>query len=146
MKYTCEIDISLSRARMIELFDDPNNLQKWLIGLERFSHISGEKGYPGAKSEFVVKAGNRRVEMIETIEKRDLPSEFTAVYAAKGVWNRTENFFKVNGDGTTRWTQTNEFRCDGLMMKLMMKLMPGAFRKETMKQMESFKAFAEAEG
>ena len=146
MIYTCEIDVNHTRERMIELFDNPDNLPKWLIGLERFTHISGEKGFPGAKSEFVVTAGNRTVEMIETIETRDLPEEFTAIYEAKGVWNRTENFFHVNDDGSTKWIQTNEFRCDGLMMKLMMKLMPGAFRKETMKQMESFKAFAEAEG
>lgn len=146
MKYTCEIDINLGRTRTIELFDDPDNLPKWLIGLEHFAHVSGEKGQPGAKSELVVKSGNRRVEMIETIEKRDLTRAFTAVYTTKGMWNRTENVLTDNGDGTTRWTQTNEFRCDGWMMKLVMKLMPGAFRKETLKQMASFKAFAEAEG
>ena len=143
MKYTCDIDIALDREQVIALFDDPDNLPKWLIGLESFIHMSGERGHPGAKSRIVVLAGKRRVEMIETIETRDLPDEFTGVYTTKGVWNRTENFFTINQDGSTKWTQTNEFRCDGLMMKLMMRLMPGAFRKETMKQMESFKAFAE---
>jgi len=54
-----------------------------------------------------------------------------------------ESVTTINQDGSTKWTQANEFRCEGLMMRLMMRLMPGAFRKETMKQMESFKAFAE---
>ena len=144
MKYSCEIDLDLGRERVIALFDDPDNLPKWLLGLESFRHISGEKGYPGAESEIVVRAGNRVVTMIETIETRDLPDEFTGVYTTKGVWNRTENFFSVNDDGSTRWTQVNEFRCDGLLMKLMTRFMPGAFRKETMRQMESFKHFAEA--
>ena len=146
MKYSCKVDIKLPRDRIIELFDDPENLPKWLIGLESFTHKSGEPGFPGAQSDIVVWGGNRRVEMVETIETRDLPHEFTAIYTTKGVWNRTENFFTANDDGTTTWEQINEFRCEGLMMKLMTRIMPGMFRKETMKQMDSFKTFAEAQG
>lgn len=142
MKYTCEIDMDLPRDRIIELFDDQDNLKHWLIGLERFTHKSGTPGHPGAQSDIVILSGKRRVDMVETIETRDLPNEFTAHYTTDGVWNRTENFFHVNPDGSTKWVQINEFRADGLMMKLMMRLMPGMFRKETLKHMISFKNFA----
>ena len=144
MKYTCEIDVDLPRDRVIGLFDEQENLKHWLIGLESFTHKSGTPGHPGAQSDIVVTSGNRRVQMVETIETRNLPNEFTAHYTTDGMWNRTENFFHVNADGSTRWEQVNEFRADGLFMKFMMGLMPGMFRKETMKQMVSFKSFAES--
>ena len=144
MKYTCEIDVDLPRDRVIGLFDEQENLKHWLIGLESFTHKSGTPGHPGAQSDIVVTSGNRRVQMVETIETRNVPNEFTAHYTTDGMWNRTENFFHVNADGSTRWEQVNEFRADGLFMKFMMGLMPGMFRKETMKQMVSFKSFAES--
>ena len=53
MKYTREVVIDLPRDRVIELFDDADNLPKWQEGLQRFEHVSGEPGQPGAKSRLV---------------------------------------------------------------------------------------------
>ena len=44
MKYTREIVIELPRDRVIELFDDADNLSKWQEGLQSFEHVSGEPG------------------------------------------------------------------------------------------------------
>ncbi len=49
MKYTCELIVNLPRQRMIELFDNPDNMHKWQPGLVSFEHLSGESGQPGAK-------------------------------------------------------------------------------------------------
>lgn len=49
MKYESELVIDLPRERVIELFDNPDNLPKWQEGLQSFEHISGEVGQPGAK-------------------------------------------------------------------------------------------------
>ena len=53
MKYTCQIVIDLPRRRVVELFDDPANLPKWMTGLQSFEHVSGEPGRPGAKSRLL---------------------------------------------------------------------------------------------
>jgi hypothetical protein len=43
-EYTVEIEIALPRHRVIELFDNPNNLVRWQTGLQSVEHISGEPG------------------------------------------------------------------------------------------------------
>ena len=146
MQYTCEIEIALPRPRVIELFDDPDNLKHWQEGLQSFTHKSGTPGEPGAVSEIVFQLGKRRMEMLETIETRNLPDEFTAIYTTKGVWNRLTNHFTETTDGRTHWRQTNEFRPEGIMMRLMTTFMPGMFRKQSLAFMEAFKRFAEAQG
>jgi len=142
VEYTCEIEIDLPQARVIELFDDADNLKEWQEGLVSFTHRSGEAGQPGAVSDLVFQMGKRKIEMVETIERRNLPEEFTAIFTAKGVWNRNANFFEARGDKTI-WLQKNEFRCTGIMMRLMTVLMPGMFKKQSLKYMVAFKAFAE---
>ena len=144
MKYTIEIDIEKPIDKTIELFDNEDNLKEWMIGLESFEHISGEKGQPGAKSKIVFQNGKRRTEMIETITVRNLPEEFSAKYEANGVLNIQKNSFIKIGENTTRWVSNAEFISSNFMMKLMMFLMPGAFKKQSMKFAESFKKFAES--
>jgi hypothetical protein len=142
MKYKSEIDINLPIARVIELFDNPDNLKKWMKGLQSFEYISGTPGQPGAKSKLKFKIGKREIEMIETITVRNLPDEFTGTYEAKGVFNIVKNYFVDLGNGKTKYMNENEFRFKGVM-KFFALMMPGAFKKETLKQLTNFKNFAE---
>ena len=63
-------------------------------------------------------------------------------YDTKGVHNIQKNYFKDEGD-KTRWVSETEFQFSGFGMKLMGFLMPGAFKKQSFKYMQDFKAFAE---
>lgn len=143
MKYTCEILIDLPREKVIELFDNPDNLGKWQPELQSFEHISGEPGEVGAKSRLLYKMGKRNVEMIETIHVRDLPDQFDGSYEANGVYNIVKNRFEVVDENTTRWITEQEFQFRG-MMKLMAWLMPGMFKKQSMLYLRRFKEFAES--
>ena len=145
MKYTTEIEINLPRERVIELFDNPDNLSKWQHELRSFEHLSGEPGQPGAKSKLIYKMGKREVEMIETVTKRELPDHFDGTYEANGVYNMQKNRFIDTGKGTTLWISESEFRFSGFM-KVMAFFMKGAFKKQTQKFMQQFKEFAESEG
>jgi len=142
MKYSHQIEISLPREKVIELFDNPDNMKHWQPGLISFEHISGDQGRPGAKMLLNYKMGKREIKMIETILIRKLPDEFTGTYEAKGVWNRVKNTFTEPSDGTTIWVSENEFKFKGFM-KLMAALMPGTFKKQSYKYLEYFKEFAE---
>ncbi len=145
MKYSVEKTINLPRARVIELFDDAGNMFKWQKGLQSFETISGEPGQPGAKARMVYDMNGRKVEMIETIEKRNLPDEFTGTYEASGVWNSVGNFFSEEGPDKTRWKIETEFRFNGLM-RVISFFMRGSFPKQTEQMMQDFKVFAENEG
>lgn len=144
MKYSITTTIDLPRHKVIELFDNPDNLPKWQPELQSFDHFSGEPGKPGAKSKLKYKMGKREVEMIETITVRNLPEEFSGTYEAKGVLNIQKNYFKEVGENQTEWISETEFKLSGFM-KVMAWFMPGAFKKQSQKYLDQFKAFAESE-
>lgn len=144
MKYSQEIVINKPINEVIALFDNPDNMSKWMEGLQSFEHISGAPGQPGAKSKLKFKMGNKEIEMIETIVVRDLPTEFSGTYEAKGVFNVVKNRFEKLSDTKTKYITENEFRFNGFM-KIMGLLMPKAFKKQSLKYMKDFKNFVESQ-
>ena len=142
MRYTSEITINRPVDVVTRLFDDPKNLYAWMDGLQSFELLSGEQGQPGAKAKLVYQMGKRRVEMIETITERNLPDIFAGTYDADGVHNIVVNKFIALPDGNTRYITENEFQFKGFM-RIIAFLMPGAFKKQSYKYLEQFKAFVE---
>ncbi|MEL6674594.1 MAG: SRPBCC family protein [Bacteroidota bacterium] len=144
MKYVHSIEIDQPLDKVIELFDNPDNMAKWQPGFISFTHLSGTPGQPGAQSRIHYKMGKRKVDMIETILTRDLPREFSGTYETPGVRNFINNTFEVLDKNRTRWTSENEVRFSGLM-KIFGFFMRGAFPKQSYQFMENFKEFAESE-
>ncbi len=145
MKYTTDIEIDLPVQRVVELFDNPENLKQWMEGLQSFEHLSGTPGQPGAKSRLRFKMGSREVEMVETITVRNLPQEFSGTYEAKGVVNKSTHRFIPLGDKKTKYVSEQEFDLAGIM-KFVAMAMPGAFKKQSLKYQQAFKRFAESQG
>jgi len=143
MKYTLEITINQPLDKVIELFDNPDNLKHWQPGFVSHEHLSGEPGQPGAKAKMIFNHNGRKMEMIETITSRNLPGEFSGTYETNGVVNTQINHFEEIDSSTTLWSSTSEFKAGGFMMKLMMFFMPGAFKKQSQAFMDHFKAYAE---
>lgn len=145
MNYTVEIEIDKPLDEVIKLFDNTKNMFKWMEGLQSFEPVSGTPGELGAKSELKFDMNGRKIDMIETITKRNLPDEFAATYEAEGVFNIVSNKFISEGMDTTRWISENEFQFTSLPMKIFGFFMPGMFRKQSLKYLENFKKFAESE-
>ena len=144
MYYSIEIIIDLSRDRVIELFDSSDNLFKWQPNLISFDLIAGDSGQEGAKSRLKYKMGRRKIEMIETITLRNLPDRFEGTYVANGVWNKISNRFIEINSNQTKWISENEFEFYGFI-KWLAFFIPGMFKKQSMKYLKQFKAFAEEE-
>jgi carbon monoxide dehydrogenase subunit G len=142
MKYTSEIEINQPIDKVITAFDNPDNMKKWMEGLQSFEHISGTPGQVGAKSRLKFKMGKREMEMIETITVKDLPREFSGTYEMNGVFNSVKNKFVALSDNRTKHISEQEFQFKGFM-KLFGLLMPGMFKKQSMKYLRDFKNFAE---
>jgi len=145
MKFTCEIEIGLPVSRVVELFDNIDNLKLWQPGFVSFEPLSGTPGEAGAKARLKYVMGKREIEMIETITVKDLPREFSGTYEAKGVWNEVKNYFIPLDEHRTLYKTENDFRFSGFM-KIIGFLMPVAFKKESMKYLVQFKDFAEKAG
>ena len=144
MKYSTEIEINKPIDKVIELFDDPKNYHRWMAGLQSFELISGTQGQPGAKTRMYFKMGKREMEMTETVIKRNFPDEYQVSYEAKGGFNIVTNRFQKLDENRCKFINDQEFRFNNLMMKLFAFLMPGAFKKQSMKYLRDFKAFAES--
>lgn len=86
--------------------------------------------------------GKREIEMTETITVRNLPDEFSGTYEAAGVFNIVKNKFEKISENKTKYFTENEFQFKGFM-KIMAWIIPGAFKKQSMKYLKSFKQFAE---
>ena len=143
MKYELEVEISQPRPKVIVLFDSTENLKEWQSNLESFEHISGKPGEVGAVSHLVFLMGKRKMEMDETITCKNLPDACAMTYEAPGMWNLVENFFIVKNENTTIYKSVQTFKGTTFMMKAMLFLMPGMFKKESLKYMNNFKYFAE---
>lgn len=142
MKYSNEILINLPREKVIELFDNTENLYKWQEGLKSFEPVKGVPGQEGSVSKMVYAGRKSDLLMTETIFKRNFPDEFSAIYKARGVQNVVNNYFTEEADGQTTWKMDNVFRFRG-MMALMAPFMKSAFEANTVLSMERFKIFAE---
>ena len=53
MKFTCSVEIDLPIEKVIELYDDPDNLIEWQDGFVAIEPISGTPGAEGAKARMV---------------------------------------------------------------------------------------------
>ena len=142
MKYTAEIRINLPRSKVLELFDNTDNLYKWQPGLKSFTHLEGESGEEAARSELVYEGRKGDLAITETITFKKLPEQFFMNYTSRGVYNEVENWFTEPEPGLTLWRTVNTFRFKGFML-LMAPFMKQAFIHNTMLNMDRFKLFAE---
>ncbi len=143
MKYAFELEIDRPRERVVELFDNPENLMRWMPDLIRFEPVLGVPGQVGAKSRLVFRTPAGELEMLETVTVRNLPEELSGVYETKMGVSRITNRFVENG-GRTRWIADTDFQGTGAM-KLVAMAMGGAIRAQTGKVMRRFKEFVESQ-
>jgi hypothetical protein len=143
MKYTCEITINLPREEVIRKLNNVENMKHWQKGLINYEILSGIPGEVGATMKLDYKMGKRTISMIETISKNDFPNEFNATYEAKGVYNIQRNTFHEVDSNTTKWVSESEFKFSSFGMKLMGWIMPGVFKKQSLKYLEDFKNYVE---
>jgi hypothetical protein len=135
--------IRLPRAKVCELFNNPEHWDKWQESLVRYEPIGGTPGSPGAKTKLIHKFGNKTVEMVETVELQGLPAEMVCVYEAPSAWNRVVYRFKELSPEKTGWEFETDFNCRGFL-KVLAFFMLGMFKSATKKDMDAFKAFAES--
>ncbi|SDS13446.1 SRPBCC family protein [Christiangramia echinicola] len=142
MRYIQEITINKPRKEVVEKYSNPDNIKHWQRGFVFMKPINGKTGEEGSQNLLKYDLGKREVEMTETIIKNNLPDEYSATYEAKGVYNYQINKFSPTMEKNTLWVTDNEFKFSGFM-KLFGWFMPGAFKKQSRKYMEDFKAFVE---
>ena len=153
MKYTVSIEIALPLEKVAQLLADPTQLSKWLRGLVLHEPLSGTHGQVGTTSRVVMQMGQQKFEGTETITRREpvnlraIPNGSVVRYereiVGSGMWSAARERLTAAGPETTLWVSESEYRFSSLPMRLVGRLMPGAFRKQSLQHMQDFKAFAE---
>lgn len=143
MHYTKELLIKKPLLEVVKKMESTENMKYWQEGFLSTEHISGIPGEFGAKMKLKYDYGNRKMELIETITKRNFPREFHANYSTKGMLNIQQNYFESIEDKLTKWISKNEFQPTTFAMNAMLFFMPKAFKKQTVKHMTNFKNFVE---
>ncbi|MFB9475032.1 SRPBCC family protein [Nonomuraea salmonea] len=153
VKYTNSIEIALPRERVAQLLADPAHAPKWLRGLVLHEPLNGVHGQLGTKSRVVMQSGQRQMECVETITRREpadlheIPEgivvHFDREIVGGGMWSVVRDRLTEAGPETTLWESESEYRFSGLLMRLMGLVMPGAFHKQSQQHMQDFKEFAE---
>ncbi|MGJ8593898.1 MAG: SRPBCC family protein [Aquaticitalea sp.] len=143
MKIKSEININLPLKEFVKKFDNPDNMKHWQRGLVSVEHLSGNPGVIGAKMKLNYFIEKRKMEVVETITHARLPHEFHGTFSTKGIDNIQENYFEELKCGGTKWTSISEYLPLSFNMRIMLMLMPKAFKKQSKRYMSDFKKFAE---
>ena len=143
MKFHCNVIIDLPIDKVIELFDNPDNLKEWQDGFVSYTHLSGTPGEPGAKSKLIYNANGKEIELIETITVRNLPEELSAIFEHHMMTNTMKNSFIAIGMNKTKYDIDIEYTKFNGMLKYLSWLMKGTFKAQTQKWINQFKDFAE---
>lgn len=143
MKYTCSIILNLSLEKTAELWNDEAHFSQWQDGFQSIELLSGTANAKGATSRILIE-GKQKIELIETIISCDLPNEKVALYEHKHMINTQTTRFKAIDANKTEFTSIVEYtKFNGFFVKVMAKLFPSMFKKQSQKWMNQFKEFAE---
>ena len=145
MNYRCSVDIDLGIETVAKLWADERHFKAWQDGFQSIERLTGSPGAVGATSKIVYQQGSQRIELTETILSNNLPEEKKALYEHVHMTNTQITRFERITETKTRYISEVEYtKFKALMPKLMAKIFPGMFRKQSQKWMNQFKAFAES--
>lgn len=144
MKFTGKTIINQKREIVCALFADPKHLKHYQEGFISKELLEGEQGQDGAISRMLFKMGKGEMELIETITANRLPEQFLAHYHHKHMDNTMKCTFKDLGNSQTAYEIEVEYtRMAWIMPRLMAILFPSMYKKQGIRWMNNFKAFAE---
>lgn len=143
MKISVEINSPINIV--VDLFMDKNNFKEWKNDFIEHELISGIAGEVGAVTKLI----GRREVMYEKIISKNLPFEIAELYEHTRnekimmVHKATNRFTALSKNKTLFEAEIEIENVNGLLLKLIMKLMAGAGKKYSQKQLSKFKEFAE---
>ncbi len=144
MKYISHIEINKPLHDVFEFWNNSENHHLWQDGYIKTTLLEGVIDTVGAKSEIVLKHKNQEMILIETILSINFPFEKEALYEHKHMSNTQKTIFESISDTQTRYTtEVNYVKFNGILPRLMGKLFPSMFKKQSEKWMVQFKAACE---
>jgi len=141
--FQCEVRIEKPVREVYRAFNDPDDLPRWITGLQRTEPISGKPGEVGSRTRQVYLERGRTVELIETITAHEPEKHFAGTIEAPGVNMALEVDFVDEGDATLVRMRSDP-KSKGFAMSLMMPFLKGTIRKRQEGDLKRFKQMVES--
>lgn len=141
INFHLETEINRPLEAVIKLFANREHLPKWQPGLLSSEFMESK---PYLKYRLRFQFGRRKMAIMETITRNELPEHFDGYYEMKGMRNEVKNTFQSSGLNRTRWTCDTAYQFKGIMA-LIAPFMKENFRKQSTILMSNFKGFAESQ-
>jgi hypothetical protein len=144
MKFTCTTEINAPREKILKLFLDSSRYPEWQDGFISIQTLGGKPWEKGTTSRVIYKNGKMTIDLKETILVSNLPEEVTGLYEHEHMVNTMTNRFTLLGQTRTRYAAEIDYtKFIGVIPKLMALLLPGIFKRQVQKRLDSFKDFVE---
>jgi len=145
MKFTCITEIYAPRKRVVDLWKNPDNLQYWQDGFQRYELVQGKAGQVGSKMMLHYVSKKNTINLEETVLVNDLPDIFEGEYRHVTMTNQMKSTFVALDANTTIWkAEIHYTQFNGFAMKLFGFIGKRIFKKQTQKWLDNFKSFVEA--
>ena len=138
-----EIEIRKPLSEVYAAFNNPENLPRWLTGLQRTEVISGTPGQVGCKTRQIYLERGKTVELIETITAHEPEKHMSGELAGPGMKMSMQVDFVDRGDRTLLKVRS-AFRDKSLMLRLMMPFFKGSIAKRQTGDLRRFTEMVEA--
>ncbi len=126
-----------------EFFKNPENLNLWLGGFQRFEQVSGIPGTVGAKATHkLIEKGKELVldqEMMEVIPEKKL----LGTLGSPMMVNTVTNYFNDLGNNKTEYSLSSDTQFKGFFWKQVGPLMKGEFKKRQESDLQKLKQVLE---
>jgi carbon monoxide dehydrogenase subunit G len=138
-----KIVINKSVKEVWDFFKNPDNLIRWLSGLQKFEHVSGVPGAVGAKAKHhFLERGKELIlegEITEVVEHKKV----VGILDSSMMLNTVSNFFNDLGNNHTEVIISTETQFKGFLWKQIGPLMKGEFKKRQEKDLQTLKEILE---
>jgi len=143
LRYTSEIIINKPITTCFTEIVNLDSMKHWQEGLISFAHISGTPRKIGSTIQLNYQFGKRRMELTESVTHRENNTAIHFNFDTKVMHNIQRNSFEAIDETTTKWTSKNEFFPRSFSSRIMLFLIPKAFKKQTQKYLTNFKNYVE---
>lgn len=143
LSYTSEIIINKPVTTCFSEIVNLDSMKHWQEGLISIEHISGTPREIGSVMILNYLFGKRKMKLTESVTHRENNSSIHFNFDTKIMHNVQKNTFEVIDETTTKWVSKNQFFPRNFSARIMLFLIPKAFKKQTKKYLTNFKNYVE---
>ena len=138
-----KVSINKPVKEVWDFFKNPDNLIRWLGGLQKFEHVSGIPGTVGAKAKHhFLERGKELIldgEITEVIEQKRI----VGILDSSMMLNKVTNSFNDLGNDQTEVTISSDTQFKGFLWKQIGPLMKEEFKKRQENDLQKLKQLLE---